>query len=541
MRNLHYRFKSKIKNLLTRLKIRLGIGFESKLEELRKLAGQGEWSAADALCQKLLSRRRDAEVLAIQAYGFQQRGSWPEAIAYATEAMALSPKMWMPPFIAGVSFAALGELEKSAAALRVANSIAPADYGTIRHLVGIEARLNGVPVAASEYRQLVHNVPNRSADGIVTAKIASVRSWSSGNNISLIEAGDVEEIPFKHPRVWGRKHEASVCYAPSYVPYVAEIPNAKIFGASGIILTENGFVLHDDAAHPEFGASVSFAYEKCVVAQANGEILLDLGGEQDGGAQREIPAGMFLGGVTSASYGHWIPEYLPKIQFFMKHPEFHRLPFIVDSEMPSSHFAHLERLAKNQIIKIKPGEKVLCRRLMVAPAPSFFPAEYLPHNIPVEKIPGLSPRAMRFVAGESQSSSVGQERIFLARKNMKWRRLLNEPEIIADLEKMGFRAVFLEELSAQDQIQLFQSAACIVAPNGSALLNVIFASTKTKLVVLTQPNLFNWGTFQGPMDALGYDSICVTGDFAESEGQKHSDYSVPVLNVRAALNSLGIN
>lgn len=64
-------------------------------------------------------------------------------------------------------------------------------------------------------------------------------------------------------------------------------------------------------------------------------------------------------------------------------------------------------------------------------------------------------------------------------------------------------------MTVGEQIDLFQQAQWIVEPNGSALLNLVFADTSTKLLVLTQPNLHNWGTFQGPMDALGYQSLCV--------------------------------
>ena len=123
---------------------------------------------------------------------------------------------------------------------------------------------------------------------------------------------------------------------------------------------------------------------------------------------------------------------------------------------------------------------------------------------------------------------------------MKWRRLLNEEEIAADLLTLGFETIFIEEMSVDEQIDLFQQAQWIVAPNGSALLNLIFADTTTKLLVLSQPNLHNLGTFQGPMDALGYQSLFVCGDYVLAEDAKHSDYQVPVQRIRMALSSQGM-
>jgi capsular polysaccharide biosynthesis protein len=124
---------------------------------------------------------------------------------------------------------------------------------------------------------------------------------------------------------------------------------------------------------------------------------------------------------------------------------------------------------------------------------------------------------------------------------MKWRLLLNEEEIVIYLKSLSFEIIFIEELNVNEQIELFQAAEIIVAPIGSALLNLIFADTSTKLLALSQPNLHNWGSFQGPMDALGYQSICVAGGKALDQSRKHSNYSIPVSSVRAALSYLGIN
>ena len=124
---------------------------------------------------------------------------------------------------------------------------------------------------------------------------------------------------------------------------------------------------------------------------------------------------------------------------------------------------------------------------------------------------------------------------------MHWRRLMNEEEIAADLFKLGFEIVLIEEMTVNEQIDLFQNAKWIVAPNGSALLNLIFADTSAKVLVLIQPNVTNWGTFQGPMDSLGYQSLCVCGDYALSEDQKHSDYHISVQHIREALSYLGMN
>ena len=118
---------------------------------------------------------------------------------------------------------------------------------------------------------------------------------------------------------------------------------------------------------------------------------------------------------------------------------------------------------------------------------------------------------------------------------------MNEAEIVSDLATLGFEEVFNEELNVEQQISLFRQAAWIVAPNGSSLLNVIFADPAVKLLVISQPNLFNWGTFQGPMETLGYKPIFVCGEYAVSEEEKHADYRVSIESVRRALVDMGMS
>jgi capsular polysaccharide biosynthesis protein len=104
----------------------------------------------------------------------------------------------------------------------------------------------------------------------------------------------------------------------------------------------------------------------------------------------------------------------------------------------------------------------------------------------------------------------------------------------------GFEYIFTEEMTTREQIELFQQAKCIVAPNGSALLNLIFANIDTKVLILIQPNLHNYVTLQSPLELLGYEILAVCGDYAVSENQKHSDFSVPLPVIYEALSQLCI-
>jgi hypothetical protein len=72
------------------------------------------------------------------------------------------------------------------------------------------------------------------------------------------------------------------------------------------------------------------------------------------------------------------------------------------------------------------------------------------------------------------------------------------------------------------------------------LLNLIFADPSANVLVLSQPNLYNWGAFQGPMEVLGYRPLFVCGVNVTDMERKHSDYTVAPEQIIAALDSMGL-
>ncbi len=511
---------------------------EDNLNSVALLVKQGDWAILEKKgCELLLQNPPQYEAIAYVAYNLQQAGCFEAVSVIAVQTAPFFSEYWIFPFLAGVALKERKKLKEACQYLRQALVLRPDDQQTLGHWIDAIAKTDGIELAASFY--ISHCQQMGNTVDILVAPISTVHDWAQKKELFLLETGEVEKIPFKHPHIWGERVASETIFALSNKPYVVDIKDARIFSNSSIILTAEGTALSDMGAHPDFGPYISFAYEKIVLTQEADKVLLNFGEFQT----REIEAGILLSGLASSFFGHWFPDFLPKLKFLQQHPDFINLPIIVDVGMPQSHFEHLRRFANNPLILLQANESLLCKRLLVASSPTFFPVEMLPNSIPVQELPGLSPRAMCFLRGNEFDNTMnpGNRRIFLARKNMKWRRVLNEEEIAIDLLKIGFETVYIEEMTMREQIKLFQSAQCIVAPNGSALLNLIFAAKETKLVVLLQPNVFNWGTFQGPMDALGYQSICVSGEYAKVENQKHSDYYVSIQKIYEALSYLGID
>jgi hypothetical protein len=87
------------------------------------------------------------------------------------------------------------------------------------------------------------------------------------------------------------------------------------------------------------------------------------------------------------------------------------------------------------------------------------------------------------------------DRIFISRllhsaKYPYYRVLQNEPELIATLADMGFKAVQPEQLSIPEQIGMFARARCVVALGGAALFSVCFCPPGTTVVTVEASDRF---------------------------------------------------
>jgi capsular polysaccharide biosynthesis protein len=87
------------------------------------------------------------------------------------------------------------------------------------------------------------------------------------------------------------------------------------------------------------------------------------------------------------------------------------------------------------------------------------------------------------IAGKTISRSL-PARFVVSRSKTRSRRVVNESELLARLEPLGFRPVYLEDLSLVEQITLFARAEAIVASTGAGLVNLIHARPGVPVAIL---------------------------------------------------------
>ncbi|NEQ74073.1 MAG: DUF563 domain-containing protein [Okeania sp. SIO2C9] len=84
------------------------------------------------------------------------------------------------------------------------------------------------------------------------------------------------------------------------------------------------------------------------------------------------------------------------------------------------------------------------------------------------------------------------ERIYISRSNARYRRVMNEPEVVEVLSKFGFTCITPESMSLETQIAIFAHAKIIVAPHGSGLTNIVFCNPETKIIELFSPDYLRY-------------------------------------------------
>lgn len=123
-------------------------------------------------------------------------------------------------------------------------------------------------------------------------------------------------------------------------------------------------------------------------------------------------------------------------------------------------------------------------------------------------------------------------RIYISRSDASVRRISNEVEFFAQLEKLGFRLVTLQGMTVVEQISLFADASAVVGAHGAGLANLVFCKEETRVVELMSRQR-TWPGFRVISQAcnLRYASY-VANAFEASQtaslGQGNEDFFVDV-------------
>jgi capsular polysaccharide biosynthesis protein len=186
---------------------------------------------------------------------------------------------------------------------------------------------------------------------------------------------------------------------------------------------------------------------------------------------------LLLGAGVGGGYYHWLIDALPRWKILQAAGYLNYDFVLVPDQLTSFERDTLD------VLKIPQAKRLQCsknfvhqfERLVVPVMPA-----------PIWEVP---PWVCTWLRSLFPVQNGGPEKIYISRRNTLRRRLVNEPELEAQLQAAGFTVLQSERFPLSEQARLFSSAKCVVACHGAGLTNMVFAPANALLVEINHPDI----------------------------------------------------
>lgn len=246
------------------------------------------------------------------------------------------------------------------------------------------------------------------------------------------------------------------------VPFLVELPEARLHGRHAVVLTPEGRVLLESTLGGARYLGMS-SLARLHHPRTPGEALRQ--GLHTAHFEFVAP----LVNLWSAGYYHWLIEGLPRLQVIEAYAAEHgQRPRLLIDPNPAAWVRESLRLL------------------------GYGPEDYMEWHVTRAQVkhalvpwfPGSvgrpSPLACRWLSQRFRDAlglkpGVQPRRIYVSRRRAQRRRVVNESLLVEWLQPLGFEVFELEALNFSQQIELFSQAEIVVGPHGAGLANMIFA------------------------------------------------------------------
>lgn len=242
--------------------------------------------------------------------------------------------------------------------------------------------------------------------------------------------------------------------------FLARIPDARILGPSGVVVTPDGGAVEEST---------------WVMGWLERDRLFK---------SWKLPRPVTQHGhyytiasLYSYGYAHWILDALPRL-FGLERLPADEIQTIVSEPLKSWQKESLAMLGLDNMKLIALDHRHL--QLDVLYFPSYVGGPGNPHPWACQWL-----RSYLLKGCEPGRS---RRRIYITRRLAERRRIANEDELEPILSKNGFEIIEAERLSFREQVCLFSQAEAVVALHGAGLTNLLFAPPGCKVLEIFDPN-----------------------------------------------------
>jgi len=258
-----------------------------------------------------------------------------------------------------------------------------------------------------------------------------------------------------------------------------------------------------------------------------------------------------LGSVGSFNYGHWLIDDLPRLEGYFVLRRLH--PGKTITILMPAYNAHIDEVRRRMIALHLGHERgwraVFYDRTRVYALPQLYfatPCSQEPYGKSPAAVATVRARLLRQTrlarteAALRHLPSPGEgRRLFVDRSGDRGRTLINRAEVIAAVERRGFRVIDPERFSPRQQIVQFARARLVVGLAGAAMTNTIFSPPGARILYLAPDSGWVDPFFWALAAVCGQSYSAIHGRWSDREDIiARRDFSVSVPDLEVALDGL---
>jgi len=189
------------------------------------------------------------------------------------------------------------------------------------------------------------------------------------------------------------------------------------------------------------------------------------------------------------NYCHWLLDILPKIKLYSEIYKLSDLKYFYLNKLNNFQKESLKLLGLDGIEVIDSNSKrhIQSDEIVATDHPNYYKGFILQEQ---KNMPSWIIEWLRNCFLRKLKKADSPEKIFIDRSQsiFKHCQIVNYKDTIKFLEKYGFKSYKLENLSFEEQINLFQNSKTILSAHGAGLANLTFCSSNAKIIEIRPEN-----------------------------------------------------
>lgn len=312
----------------------------------------------------------------------------------------------------------------------------------------------------------------RSGNMIVKKRPVTVKTYceSRGEQYHVVEA---EQKRCVYEPAFFECTEGTEHFYEAKEIYIAELHDVIVHGGTGFILAGDS-ALTDIVTNDSEGR-VEYAFGLIRRGTKNRfyiEVKEDI---------CEVDCAINLCGMAAFNYYHLTIEILSRYEYVRNYLSSSNVTVLLDEDARKYHqFRELVGIiiGNASITYVPPGQRVRCKKVICPSMNTWMPMN-VRHKIDFRMSDNMIAKSAVENIREATKlyrKEKTDRKIFISRKNTSISRIQNELEVIELFKNAGYEIVCTEELSLQEQIEMFSTSTCIVGATGAALTNMIYCN-----------------------------------------------------------------